>query len=62
MFDSEKMNMSDLVRAYIEDYYPIRLPLLRLEKAEHIRVLQLFPESQNLVDIYEPLEKFLFKT
>jgi len=62
MFDSEKMNMSDLVRAYIEDYYPIRLPLLPLEKAEHIRVLQLFPESQNLVDIYEPLEEFLFKT
>jgi hypothetical protein len=42
MFDSEQMNMSDLVRAYIEDYYPITLPLLRLEKAEHIRVLQLF--------------------
>ena len=47
---------------YIEKYYPNTLPLVPVEKAEHIRVLQLIQESQNLVDIYEPLEEIIFKT
>jgi glutathione S-transferase/nicotinamidase-related amidase len=47
---------------YLEHYYPHTLSLLPIEKAEHIRVLQLIQESQNLVDIYEPLEEVVFKT
>lgn len=47
---------------YLEKYYPNTLPLIPAAKAEHIRVLQLIQESQNLVDIYEPLEEVVFKT
>jgi glutathione S-transferase len=47
---------------YLEDYYPNTLSLLPIAKAEHIKVLQLIQESQNLVDIYEPLEEVVFKT
>jgi glutathione S-transferase/nicotinamidase-related amidase len=47
---------------YLEVYYPNTLPLIPIEKSEHIRVLQLIQESQNLVDIYEPLEEVVFKT
>lgn len=47
---------------YLEKYYPNTLPLMPVAKAEHIRVLQLIQESQNLVDIYEPLEEVVFKT
>jgi len=62
MFDCEQMAILDLVHGYIEDYYSIILPLLPIEKAEHIRLSQLIQESQNLVDIYEPRDEFLFKT
>jgi glutathione S-transferase len=47
---------------YLEDYYPNTLPLVPIEKAEHIRVLQLIQESENLGNIYEPLEEVVFKT
>jgi nicotinamidase-related amidase/glutathione S-transferase len=47
---------------YLETYYPNKLPLIPIEKVEHIKVLQRIQESQNLVDIYEPLEEVVFKT
>ena len=47
---------------YLEKYYPDTPSLIPVKKAEHIRVLQLIQESQNLVDIYEPLEEVIFKT
>lgn len=47
---------------YLERYYPDTPGLLPTDKSEHIRVLQLIQESQNLVDIYEPLEDIVFKT
>ncbi|CAF1036639.1 unnamed protein product [Adineta steineri] len=47
---------------YLEEYYPNTLPLVPVEKSEHIKVLQRIQESQNLVDIYEPLEEIVFKT
>ncbi|CAF0886763.1 unnamed protein product [Didymodactylos carnosus] len=47
---------------YLEQYYPHTLSLLPITKADHIKVLQRVQESQNLVDIYEPLEEIVFKT
>jgi glutathione S-transferase len=47
---------------YLEEYYPNTLPLIPIEKTERIKVLQRIQESQNLVDIYEPLEEVVFKT
>jgi glutathione S-transferase len=60
--DSSIIAESLAILHYLEDYYPNTLPLLPIAKAEHIKVLQLIQESQNLVDIYEPLEEVVFKT
>ncbi|UJR36921.1 hypothetical protein I4U23_029633 [Adineta vaga] len=47
---------------YLEEYYPKTPSLLPIDKKQHIQVLQRIQESQNLVDIYEPLEDIVFKT
>ncbi|CAF1430672.1 unnamed protein product [Adineta steineri] len=47
---------------YLEKYYPNTLSLMPVEKADYIKVLQRIQESQNLINIYEPLEEIVLKT
>jgi glutathione S-transferase/nicotinamidase-related amidase len=60
--DGSVIGESLAILHYLEKYYPNTLSLIPTGKAEHIRVFQLIQESQNLFDIYEPLEEIVYKT
>lgn len=58
--DGSIISESLAILHYLENYY--RAPLLMpTEKAEHIAVMRLIQEAQNLVNIYEPLEYIGFR-